>query len=74
MKFVKVFANFIIKLCPEELQSKQPIDGFTANRLISLDKNLGLRPFLVGGVLRRIGNKVVMMFCKSDGTKAAGYL
>ena len=70
----KAFANFIKKLCVEELESTKSIEAFTANRLIPLDKNPGLRPIGVGEVLRRIAGKVVMMLCKTDVTKAAGSL
>ena len=49
-------------------------DAFTANKLIPLDKNPGLRPIDVGEVLRRTAGKVVMMLCKKDVTKALGSL
>ena len=70
----KSFANFIKKLCVEELESTKSLEAFTANRLIPLDKNPGLRPIGVGEVLRRIAGKVVMLLCKKDVMKAAGSL
>ena len=69
----KAFANFIKKLCSEE-QYTQSLETFTANRLIPLDKNPGLRQVGLGEVLTRIAGKVVMILCKKDFTKAAGSL
>ena len=68
------FADIIKKLCSEDLQSTQFLEAFTANRLIPLDKNPGLRPIGTGEVLRRIADKVVMMLCKNDVRKGAGSL
>ena len=42
--------------------------------MVPLDKNPGLRPAVVGEVLRKIAGKVVMMLCIEDVTKAAGSL
>ena len=70
----KTFTNFIKKLCAKDIQFTQSIETFTANRLIPLDKNPGLRPIGVGEVLGTITGKVVMMLCKKDVTKAAGFL
>ena len=49
----KTFAEVIKKLCTVKNQSTS-LEAFLANRLIPLDKNLGLRPIGVGEVLRRI--------------------
>ena len=57
----KAFKNFIKKIYSEELQSTQSLEAFTANRLILLNKNPGLRPIGVAGVLRRIVRKVFIM-------------
>ena len=45
-----------------------------AGRLIPLDKNLGLRPYGVGKILRRIAGNVVMKVVKEDIKKEAGCL
>ena len=66
----KAFTNFIKKLCSEELQSAQSLQTFSVNRLIPLDKHLGLRSIGFGNVLRRITARVVMMLYKKDVTKA----
>ena len=57
----KAFKNFIKKIYSEELQSTQSLEAFTA-KLILLNKNPGLRPIGVAGVLRRIVRKVFIMF------------
>ena len=67
----KAFANFIEKLCSEELQS---VKALTPNRLIRSHKNPGLRPIGSGEVIKRIAGKAVMMLFKKDVTKAAGSL
>ena len=69
----KTFAQVMKKLCIEELESTTSLEGFTACRLIPLDKKPGLRPIVVGEVLRRIAGKVIMIF-KKDITDAAGPL
>ena len=47
-------------------KDETPSKAFLACRLISLDKNPGLRPIGVGEVLRRIAGKVVMKVMKKD--------
>ncbi len=42
------------------------------NRLIPLDKNLGVRPVGIGEVLRRIIGKSLLSVLKNDITEAAG--
>ena len=69
----KTFAQVIKNLCIEELESTASLEAFTACRLIPLDKKPGLRPIVVGEVLRRIAGKVIMIF-KKDITDAAGPL
>ena len=51
---LKDFANLIKKLCSEELESTQPLEAFTAIRLIPLDKNPDLGPVGVGEALKRM--------------------
>ena len=55
-------------------KDETPSKAFLACRLISLDKNPGLRPIGVGEVLRRIAGKVVMKVMKKDINKVAGCL
>ena len=50
------------------------MESLLAYKLISLNKNLGLRRIGVGEVLRRIPEKVVMMVSKKDNMKATGLL
>ena len=68
----------IKKLCIEEsstnVDGTTSIQSFVACRLISLNKNPGLRPIGVGEVLRRIAGKAVMRIVKSDVMKTAGLL
>ena len=70
----KTFAQLIKKLYVEELESPSSLELFGACRLIPLDKKPGLRPIVVGEVLRRIAGKAVMMLFKNDITHAAGAL
>lgn len=65
---------FIKKHCSEELQSLQAFETFTANKLISLYKNLGLRRVGVEEVLRRIAVEAVMVLRRKDFAKASGSL
>ena len=69
----KTFAQVIKKLCIEELESTTSLEAFTACRLIPLDKKPGLRPIVVGEVLRRIAEKAITIF-KKNITDAAGPL
>ena len=69
----KTFAQVIKNLYIEELESTASLEAFTACRLIPLDKKPGLRPIVVGEVLRRIAGKVIMIF-KKDIADAAGPL
>ena len=46
-----------MRLSPEEVQSTQYLEAFTANRVIQLDKNPGMRPIAVGQALRRVVGK-----------------
>ena len=50
------------------------LEAFLACRLIPLDMNPGLRPIIVGEVLRRIVGKVVIRVFRPDIQKAAGSL
>ena len=61
-------------MCVEELESVSSLESFVACRLILLDKTPGLRPIIVGEVVRRIAGKAVMMLFKNDITHAAGAL
>ena len=75
----KSFAEFVKSLCTtnihlENTGSEKSLEAFTANRLIPLNKNPGLRPIGVGEVLRRIAGKVVMYVSKKDVKEAAGSL
>ena len=75
----KSFAKFVKSLCTtnihlENTGSEKSLEAFTANRLIPLNKNPGLRPIGVGEVLRRIAGKVVMYVSKKDVKEAAGSL
>ena len=63
----------IKKLCTIENQSTS-LEAFLANRLISLDKNPGLRPIGVGEVLRRIAGKVIVSHLKEDVIQSVGSL
>ena len=75
----KSFAEFVKSLCITNIHlensgSENSLEAFTANRLIPLNKNPGLRPIGVGEVLRRIAGKVVMYISKKDVKEAAGSL
>ena len=48
------------------------LEAYTANRLIPLDKNPGIRPIEIGEVLRRIVGKAIALDLKIDFKEAAG--
>ena len=48
------------------------LEAYTANRLIPLDKNPGIRPIGIGEVLRRIVGKAIAWDLKIDFKEAAG--
>ena len=50
------------------------MESLVACSLISLNKNLGLRPTGVGGALRRISGKILIMINKQDVMEAADSL
>ena len=65
-KLRKTFLLFVKRLCLEEIRN-----AFLAFRLIPLDKRSGLRPIVVGEVLRRIAGKVVIILLKRDVLQAS---
>ena len=69
----KVVANFIKKICTEKV-SAVSIEAFAAWRLIPLNKNPGLRPRGVGGILPRITGKVIVSVLKKEVFSSAGSL
>ena len=70
--FVKLLCNTNIHLSNSDTDNS--LEAFTANRLIPLNKNPGVRPVGVGEVLRRIARKDVMHISKKDVKDAAGSL
>ena len=48
------------------------LEAYTANRLIPLDKNPGIRPIGVGEVLRRLKGRAIALELKQDVKEAAG--
>ena len=50
------------------------IEAFLVCRLIFLDKKAGLRPVVIGEVLRRIVRKVIVLVLKEDVIKCTGML
>ena len=69
----KAFANAVERLCTDLIET-QTIETFLSCRLISLDKNPGLRPIGVGKVLRRITGKVIVSVLKNDVIDYTGSL
>ena len=69
----KTFTEVIKKLCTTEDLSSS-LETFLACRLISLDKNPGLRPTGIGEVLQRIASKVGVSYIREDITPAVGSL
>ena len=69
----KAIANFIKKICTEKV-SAVSIEAFAAWRLIPLNKNPGLRPRGVGGILPRITGKVIVSVLKKEVFSSAGSL
>ena len=47
------------------------MESFIENRLILLNKNLGIQPIVVGEVVRRIVGKVIMDIAKKDVQQVA---
>ena len=75
--FRKAIAELFKKLCITNISNSNncaSLESLLAYKLISLNKNLGLRLIGVGEVLRRIPEKVVMMVSKKDNMKATGSL
>ena len=73
----KSFANFTRRFCTRNLNTSindvgDTFEAFIANRLISLNKNPGIRPIGVGEVICRIAEKVIMDDAKKDVQQAAG--
>ena len=50
------------------------LEAFLACRLIPLDKQPGVRPIGIGGILRRAIGKTVMKLLKRDVLKGTGSL
>ena len=69
----KAFANVVRKLCTDLVET-HTIEALLFYRLISLDKNPGLRPIGVGEVLRRIAGKVTVSVLKEYVIKYTGTL
>ena len=70
---LKAFVNVVKKLCTDLIET-QTIKVFFSCKLIPLDKNYGLRPIGVGGVLRRIAGKVIVSVLKNDIIDSTGSL
>ena len=73
----KAIAELVKKLCITNILNNNEcasLESLVACRLISLNKNPGLRPIGVGEVFWRISGKVVMMIDKQDVMKTAGSL
>ena len=60
--------------CYENLVEDKSISSLMACRLIPLDKNMGVYPFGIGEILRRIIGKVVRHILHSIMQAAAGCL
>ena len=69
----KAFAKVIKKICIIENQLAS-LEAFLACRLIPLDKNPGLRPIGIGGVLRRIAGKGVVTYFRTKIVTSVGSL
>ena len=69
----KSFAEVIRMIFSMENQSKS-LEAFLACRLIPLDKNPGLRPIVIGEVLRRIAVKVVVIHFRTVIVTSVGSL
>ena len=69
----KGFAEVIKKICSIENQSAS-LEAFLACRLTPLDKNPGLRPIDIGGVLGRIAGKVVETHFRTETVTSVGSL
>ena len=67
------FAQVVQQLCTDLVET-HPIEAFLSCRLIPLDKNLGLRLIVVGGVLHRVGGKVIVLILAEDVIKYTGTL
>ena len=70
----KAIFYFIKYICINQIEFQENtnlLKTFITSRLVSLDKNPGLRPTGVGEVLRRIAGKVIV---KDDVRKAFGNL
>ena len=57
----RMFTLFVKRLWLDELRNTESLKSFIACRLIPLDKRPRLRPIRVGGVLRRVAGKAVMI-------------
>ncbi|XP_057301658.1 uncharacterized protein LOC130636080 [Hydractinia symbiolongicarpus] len=71
----KAIAELTKKLCIESIpeSDRSPLEAFDACHLIPLNKNPGLRPIGVGGVLRRIVGKIVINISKNDVKQQVRY-
>ena len=67
----KAIAEVIKKLCATDSLSSS-LEPFLACRLISLDKNPGLRPIGIGEILRRIAGKVIVSHIRKDLISSIG--
>ena len=75
----KSFTNFTRTLCTRNLNTSvndvgETLEAFIANRLIPLNKNLGIRPIGFGEVIRQTAGKVIMDIAKKDVQQTAGSL
>ena len=73
--FRKAIADLIKYICINEIKFQNnttSLETIIATRLVSHDKNPGLRPIGIGVMLRRIAGKFVMSIVKDDVTKAVG--
>ena len=61
------------KLCSQYVDPKN-ISAFVACRLITLDKQSGVRPIGIGETIRRIVNKAIAEALRDDIQDAAGSL
>ena len=61
-------------MCVEKVSDPNSLSALLACRLISLDKNPGLRPIGIGEVLRRIISKSVTAVLRNELQNAAGGL
>ena len=68
----KAIADMTKRLCGDN--TVKHLGAFLACRLITLDKQPGVRPIGIGEILRRVIGKIVMKLLKRDVLKATGSL